>query len=176
MITHGQFRRSSLGIPATEVGQINTGGIFHSRDKIVAGNGLPIVAVKVQIAAGAEFLFPEERVDHTNHFRSLLIHGERVEVRNLDEGGGSNRMGHGPCVFGELHGSHDDGIFDALQGTRAHIRRELCVAEYGETLFQRQLKPVAAGYAVAGPVVEVLVTHNALDALIPQVRCGFWAG
>ena len=39
--------------------------------------------------------------------------------------------------------------------------RELLVAEDGQAFLQRQLEPVAAGDAVAGPVVEVLVADHA---------------
>src|SRR3712207_6858280 len=49
---------------------------------------------------------------------------------------------------------------DPLHGGRALVGREGLVAEDGEALLQAQLEPVAAGDAVAGPVVEVLVGRS----------------
>ena len=46
------------------------------------------------------------------------------------------------------------------------------VAEHGEALLEGELEPVAAGDTVAGPVVEVLVPHDALHARIVQIRAG----
>jgi hypothetical protein len=43
------------------------------------------------------------------------------------------------------------------------VARELLVAEHREAFLQRQLEPVAAGHAIAGPVVEVLVPDDAFD-------------
>jgi hypothetical protein len=40
---------------------------------------------------------------------------------------------------------------------------ELLVAEDRQAFFQAELEPVAAGDAVAGPVVEVLVADHAFD-------------
>ena len=45
------------------------------------------------------------------------------------------------------------------------VGREFLVAEDGQAFLQRQLEPVAAGDAVAGPVVEILVRDDGLDAL-----------
>ena len=45
----------------------------------------------------------------------------------------------------------------------------MLVAEDGEPFLQRELEPVAAGDAVARPVVEVLVGDDGLDALIVAV-------
>ena len=40
------------------------------------------------------------------------------------------------------------------------VLAELLVAEDRQAFLQAQLEPVAAGHAVAGPVVEVLVAHH----------------
>ena len=46
----------------------------------------------------------------------------------------------------------------------------LPVAEDGEALLERELEPVAARDAVAGPVVEVLVRDDPLHPLEVEVR------
>ncbi len=50
-------------------------------------------------------------------------------------------------------------------GCSAHL-----VAEDGEALLEGELEPIAAGDAVAGPVVEVLVAHHTLHARVVHVR------
>jgi len=50
-----------------------------------------------------------------------------------------------------------------LTGVREHIGAEALVAKDGKTLFQAELKPVATGDAVAGPVVEIFVGHHSFD-------------
>ena len=58
------------------------------------------------------------------------------------------------------------GFLDALDGGGGHIRGEVLVAVDGEPLLERELEPVAAGDAVAAPVVEVLVRHHTLHTLV----------
>ena len=50
------------------------------------------------------------------------------------------------------------------------------VAEHGEAFFQRELEPVAAGHAVARPVMEIFMRDHALDVLEIRIRRGFGAG
>ena len=52
------------------------------------------------------------------------------------------------------------------------VRAVLLVAEHREAFLQRELEPVAAGDAVAGPVVEILVRHHAVDVLVVDVGRG----
>jgi hypothetical protein len=53
----------------------------------------------------------------------------------------------------------------ARAGAAGHVHAELAVAEHRQAFLERELEPVAAGDAVAGPVVEVLVRDDGLDAL-----------
>ncbi len=43
-------------------------------------------------------------------------------------------------------------------------RRKVLVAEHGQPFLQRKLEPLAAGNAVACPVVEILVSDHGFDA------------
>jgi hypothetical protein len=94
----------------------------------------------------------------------LLVHGDSVKVVHLDVRVRPHRVRHGTCVLGELCGAHRHHVFNALDGARVHVARELAVTVHGEALLERELEPVAARHAVAGPVVEVLVPHDALHA------------
>ncbi len=82
-------------------------------------------------------------------------------------------MGHGAGVFGELNGAQQAHIFDALDRTgrrrASHVLAEFLVAEHREAFFERQLKPVLAGDAVARPVVEVFVRHHAFNVAVVGV-------
>ena len=89
-------------------------------------------------------------------------------------------MGHGAGVFGKLHGAQHAHVFDAFDGTGAgltgHVLAELLVAEDRQAFFERELEPVAAGDAVAGPVVEVLVAHDRFDVAEVHVGGGVRVG
>ncbi len=55
----------------------------------------------------------------------------------------------------------------------ALVARKFLIAKDGETFLQAQLEPVAAGDAVAGPVVEIFVRHHAFDGFVVGVCCRF---
>ncbi len=84
-------------------------------------------------------------------------------------------MGERACVLGELVRLEHPDIGDALHGRRALVGGELLVAEDGQAFLEAELEPVAAGDAVAGPVVEVLVGNDALDGLEVAVGGGLGA-
>ena len=53
------------------------------------------------------------------------------------------------------------------------ISGETLITKNGESFLQRELKPVAAGDAVAAPVMEILMSDHALDPLQLTIRCRF---
>ena len=55
---------------------------------------------------------------------------------------------------------------------RAHVGGEFLVAENRQPFLQAELEPVAAGDAVAGPVVEIFVRDHRLDAGVVGVGRG----
>ena len=94
-------------------------------------------------------------------------------------------MRHRPCIFGKLHGAQQAYVFNAFHGfgrrgcdgvvfqpLHSEVLAELLVAKDGEALFERELEPVAASDAVASPVMEIFVTHDALDIGVVGVGCG----
>ena len=85
-------------------------------------------------------------------------------------------MGVGASVLQELLVADEARVADALDRPRPHVGRELLVAEHGEPLLEAQLEPVAAGDAVAGPVVEVLVADDRLDVGVVGVGRGLGVG
>src|SRR3546814_10647808 len=60
-------------------------------------------------------------------------------------------------------------VGDALHGSAAALCREFLVAINGHTFLQAKLEPIAAGNAVAGPIVEIFVRDDALDRLVVRV-------
>lgn len=106
--------------------------------------------------------------------RRRAHHG--VKVVHLDVGLGADGVRHGARVLGELGGPQAHRVLDALHRPRVHVCRKLLVAVDGEPLLEGELEPVAAGDAVAGPVVEVLVPHHALDAAEVAVGGGVGGG
>ena len=60
------------------------------------------MSIKVKIRARPETLTPQERLDHTDNLRALLVHSGRIKIIDLDKGIRTDRMSHGSCVFREL--------------------------------------------------------------------------
>src|SRR5690606_6606494 len=72
-------------------------------------------------------------------------------------------------ILRELMGFELAYVRDALHRARALIRRELLVAMDRQPFLQAELEPVAAGDAISGPVVEVLVSNDGLDRLVDPI-------
>ena len=168
----GDNRRTGLAIPAAEMGQIDVGSVFHRLDKIIAGRGATVVAFKIELHSFLEILFAQQGMQHADHFRALLIHRQGVEVVHFNHAVRANRMRHRAGVFGELQAAHGTYVIDAVDRARAEIGAELLIAENGQALFQAKLEPVAAGDAVAGPVMEIFVTNDAFDIQIVFIGRG----
>ena len=177
----GHARRARLRVPALEGlqpdGQRAAGvGIGDGLGEVVAGHGMAVVALEVQVHAGAEALAAHQRLHHAHHLGALLVDGGGVEVVDGRVAVGAHRVRHRAGVLGELGRAQPGDVLDALgrarRGAAGHVHRELLVAEDGEAFLERELEPVAAGDAVAGPVVEVLVGHHALDARVVLVGGG----
>ena len=81
-----------------------------------------------------------------------------------------------PRIFRELCGAEQADVLDTLDRCRAHVGGEALVAIDGETLFQAELEPVAAGDAVARPVVEIFVRDDALHPVEVEVGGGVGVG
>ena len=169
---HHQAGRAGLAVPALELGQVlgeRTArvGVCNGLGKVVAGHGLAVVALEIQVHALAETLAAHQGLHHAHHFGAFFIHRDGVEIVDLDILVGAHRVGHGARVFGELGGAQHPHVLDALDRARRRIgtqvHAELLVAKDGQTFFERELEPVAAGDAVAAPVVEILVAHHRFD-------------
>ena len=72
-------------------------------------------------------------------------------------------MGEGASIFGELPSAQGAYIFNSLYRRAALVRGKFLVAENGKAFFQAKLKPVAAGNAVARPIVEIFMGDNGFN-------------
>ena len=102
---------------------------------------------------------------HADDGRALLVDRRGVEIINRDIVIRANGVRHRTRVFRKLPLAQVPDILDAFDRARLHVGRKLFVPEYGQALFQGELKPVLAGDAIARPVVEIFVPYNPLDAL-----------
>ncbi len=176
-----QHRRAGLAVPALELRQQGAQraagvGVGHGLREVVAGDGLAVVALKVQIHAAPEALAAQQGLDHAHHLGAFFVDGGGVEVADFQVFVGAYRVRHGAGVLWELGGAQGDDVLDALDGARAgragQVFAEFLVAEHRQAFLERQLEPVAAGDAVASPVVEVLVADDALDGVVVAVGGG----
>ena len=78
-------------------------------------------------------------------------------------------MRHRARILSELMCLQERDIFNPLHTARIHIGRELRIPEYREAFLKTELKPVAAGHAIAGIIVKILVSDYRLNALITQI-------
>ena len=161
-VEHG---RAGLAIPQGKLAEVGFIGIGHGGAEIVAGDGAAVVAFEIKLHAFLKACFAEHGVIHAHHFCAFFIHGHGVEIVHFFIRCRANRMRHGACVFGKLQLAQEAHVFDAAHGTAGAIAREFLVAKHGEAFFERQLKPIAAGHAVAGVVVEIFVADYRFDAL-----------
>ena len=148
IIAHLEYRCSSLSIPTLKLGEVNGVGIFHSGDKVLSGDGLTIMALKIEIGTLAETFCTHKSMNHADNLRTLFIDSERIEVTNLNKRLRTNSMRHWPGIFHKLSTAHDVGIFNTLDHTGVHIGSKLRIPEDGKTLFQAELEPIPAGNPV----------------------------
>ena len=163
-------------VPAEEVGQVAARGFAEAGDEGLDRGRLAIVALEVEITALPERLRAQDGLEHADDLRALLVDRRGVEVVDLQIAGRPHGVGQGTGVLGELASAQGSNVLDPLHGRATHVAAEALIAEDREAFLQAQLEPVAAGDAVAGPVVEVLVGHHRFDALIVQVGGGLGIG
>ena len=169
-----EHRRARLAVPQGKLLEIEAVGVGHGGAEVVAGNGLAVVAFEIELHAFLEAFFAQEGVVHTDDFRTFFVHGHGVEVVHVFVAGGAHGMGGGACVFGELVGAQQGDVFDAADGGVGAVGGKFLVAEDSQPFFERELEPVAAGNAVARPVVEIFVGDDGFDA--GEVGIGGGAG
>src|SRR5690606_7636645 len=59
-----KLRGSRLTVPEPELSEVHAGRVFHRLHEVVAGDGLPIVALEIQIHSSPESLPTEEGMYH----------------------------------------------------------------------------------------------------------------
>ena len=154
--------RARLAVPAPELRRSTPDASCIACTKSSQVTAMPVVALEVEVDAAAEALGAEQRVLHADDLGAFLVDGGRVEVVDLEVLVGAHVVRHRARVLGELLAAQVLDRADALDRARVEVAREFLVAEDGQAFLQRQLEPVAAGDAIAGPVVEILVADRRL--------------
>ena len=167
---------SGLGIPAFELAQIAPGGVFKDLEPILDGGGLTVVAGEIEIGCAAVIGVAHQALEHADHLGALFIDRGGVEIVDLDIGVGAHRVGQRPGILAKLAGAQQGDILDPLDGGAAPVAGKALVAEHRQPFLEAKLEPVAAGDAVAGPVVKVFMRDHRLDAGVIVVGGGFRAG
>ena len=171
-----QARRSGLGIPKRKLRQITARGVFEHFQPVFNRCRLPIVAIKIQIQRAGIIGIAHQRLQHADHLGAFFVNGGGVEIVDLDVIVGPHRMRQRTAIFAKLPRAQAHHVFNPFHRMTAHVAAELLIAEHRQPLFQAQLKPIAAGDAVARPVVKILMRDDRLDAGIVIVRRGVRTG
>jgi hypothetical protein len=168
----GELGRAGLRVPALELAEVAARCVLKHLKPILDRAGLPVMAVEIEGKRGVIRLRPHEKAQHADDLRALLVDGGGVEIVDLDIALGPDIMRERARILAELARAERQHIVDAFDRGAAHVGRELLIAEDGEALLQAELEPIAAGDAVAGPVVEVLMRDDALDEIVIAVGGG----
>ena len=163
-------------IPVAELGQILAARLFHRADEVLACRRCPIMPVKVEIAAFAEGLGAQHRVEHADDLRAFVVDGRRIEIGDLHIAVRTDRVREWTRIFGELRGAQDADIFDPLDRFGALIGGETLIAEDREAFLQAQLEPVPTGDAIARPIVKIFMRNDTCDIVIINVSRGLRVG
>ena len=172
----GDGRRTGLAVPQAKLGEVDAARILHRLDEILAGHRLAIVAVEIEVGAGAEAVRAEDGAHHADDFGALVVHRGGVEVGDLEIALGAYRMGERAGILGELRRTQHADVVDPLDRRRAHVGGEPLVAEDSEAFLEAELEPVTAGDSIARPIVEIFVRDDPGDGVEITVGRGVGVG
>ena len=152
--------------------QIHVIGLGNHGQECLDRGGFAVMALEVQVHALAEPGLAQQRRQHANDFGALIVDGGRIEVVDFVILAGPRRMGQRAAIFRELRRTQGHHIGDALDGSAALVAGEFLIAIDRQPFLKAQLEPVAAGDAIAGPVVEIFVRDHALNAIVIGISGG----
>mmetsp|Transcript_22889 Transcript_22889/g.49511 ORF Transcript_22889/g.49511 Transcript_22889/m.49511 type:complete len:200 (+) Transcript_22889:1268-1867(+) len=167
---------AGCAIPQAKLTQINIIGIRHGSKEIITRNTASIMALKIKIHTLPESSFSKKCIVHADNFRTLGVHRGSIEILHRNITIWTNRMGHGRAILPELSCAESSDGPNSLDGVGVHVAAEFLVAKDGQTLFQCELEPIAAGDPVPGPVVEILVSNDRFYAFKILIRSCLFVG
>ncbi|QYU71122.1 IMP dehydrogenase [Leptolyngbya sp. 15MV] len=94
--------RSGLRIPQAELPEVQPGPVLDRAHEVLAGRRLAIMTLEIEVAPGTEPLGPSHRAHHADDLGTLVVDRGGVEVGDLAEAVGPNRVRQGPRILGEL--------------------------------------------------------------------------
>ena len=136
----------------------------EASEKILHRRRRSVAAPEIEVHSRAERFGADQRFEHANDFGALLIDRRRVEIVDFVIDRRAHGMRERPGVLGKLRRLQSAHVGDALDRRRALIGGEFLIAKDGQALLEAELKPIAAGDAIAGPIVKIFVSDDALDA------------
>ena len=135
ILEHGHFGCACLRIPVAELAQVDTVGLLHRPEKLLGGNCPAVIGFKIKIHTLAKSVNAGERVNHADHFRTLVINGDGVEIVDLEIRRRLDRVRHRSRIFCELAGAQDIDVIDALGCGGIHVSGKLLIAKYRQPFF-----------------------------------------
>ena len=175
MLFRFQHRCSGLCVPAAELRQIALVRVLKTFHPVFDRGGLPVMAGEIKIGRLAITFRAGERVQHADHLGTFFVDRRGIEIVDGDVALRLHRMGERTRIFLKLAHAQKLHILDPLDAGRTHIGRKTLVTENRQPFLQGKLEPVAAGDAVASPVVEIFMGDHAFNAGVIIIRRGFGA-
>ena len=115
------FRRAGLIVPAHELGEIAPRNRLETADEILDRRRRAVVALEIEIHAGAKRLGADQALEHAHDFRALLVDGRRVEIVDLVIDLRAHIVRERPRVLGELRRAQRAHVANPLDRRRAHV-------------------------------------------------------
>ena len=169
VLAHRQGRGAGLVVPDGQMREVNARGRLEAGEIVLDRRGVAVMALEIEVHPLPEAILAEDGGEHPDDLGALVVDGGRVEVVDLLVFRRSDGMLERALILGELVRLQAPDRADALHRGGALVGAEFLVAIDRQAFLQAELEPVAAGDAVAGPVVEIFVGDHRLDAGIVGV-------
>ncbi len=170
------FGVPACAVPAHEPAEIASRDVGEAADEVLDRRRLAVIAAEIHVHAGAEGVRADQTLEHPDDLGALLVHRRGIEIADLVVDLRPHVVRQRPRVLGKLRRAERSHLGDALHRRRTHVGGEFLVAEDRQALLETELEPVAAGHAIAGPVVKILVRDHPFDVGVVVVGRGLLRG
>ena len=117
----GDRGRAGLAVPERKLVEIGPGGLGEAGEEILHRRGFAVMALQVEIHAGAKLIAAKHGEEHPADLGALLVDGRRVEVVDLAIARRPDRVRERAGVLRKLMLPERDDVGDALHRARANV-------------------------------------------------------
>ena len=178
----GGSRALTRGVPAwlyqsAERLKVDAARLLHRADEILAGRRLAVVALEIEVGAGAKLLRARGWCASSGSPRRPCCRRSRCRSwRSRDRSRAGSDARAGPASSGNCAARSTRTSSIRLTAGEPMSAENCWSRKTVKPSFRRELEPVAAGDPVARPVVEIFVRDDAVDRVVIGVGRGVGVG